>query len=162
MPSKSKKQQKFFGMVTAFKKGELDTKGMDKELVYKIKKATGSMKAKDVKDFAETKHKGLPEKVKKENRIVRFDDYLNESFPSLDFKKLKREIIPNRDEKRVMKSGKETAQDYAKKYKTYHMASKAFKDNIINFKPFSVKGDVTDAFIDEFWKELKKIFKENV
>jgi hypothetical protein len=35
------------------------------------------MSDKDVKDFASTKHKGLPEKVK-ENLITKFDKFINE------------------------------------------------------------------------------------
>lgn len=58
-PAKSVKQQKFFAMVHAKQKGEL------KDGSPAIKKAAKSMKKKDVKDFASTKHKGLPKKVKK-------------------------------------------------------------------------------------------------
>ena len=57
MPSKSKAQQRFFGMVDAYKKGEM------KNPSKKIKKAAKSMSMGDVKDFAETKHKGLPNRV---------------------------------------------------------------------------------------------------
>lgn len=67
MPSKSKSQQRFFGMVDAYKKGEL------KNASSKIKKAAKGMSTDDVKDFAETKHKGLPEKVE-EQTIVRLTE----------------------------------------------------------------------------------------
>jgi len=63
MPSKSKQQQKFMGMVHAYKKGEL------KNASKAVKDAAKSMSKKDTKDYASTKHKGLPKKVKKENRI---------------------------------------------------------------------------------------------
>jgi hypothetical protein len=53
----SKKQQKFMGMVHAAQKGE---RPASKE-VAKVAKGMGK---KDAKDFAATKHKGLPEKVK--------------------------------------------------------------------------------------------------
>jgi len=56
----SKKQQKFMGMVHAAQKGE---KPASKEVADVAK----SMKKGDVKDFAKTKHKGLPEKKKKTN-----------------------------------------------------------------------------------------------
>jgi hypothetical protein len=62
MPSKSKAQQKFMGMVHALKKGEMNPKDASPEL----KKAAQSMKKSDAKDFASTKHKGLPKKVKQE------------------------------------------------------------------------------------------------
>lgn len=66
MPSKSKSQQRFFGMVDAYKKGEL------KNPSKKIKKAAEGMTKKEVKDFAETKHKGLPNKV--EENIIRLTE----------------------------------------------------------------------------------------
>ena len=55
----SKQQQKFMGMAHAMQKGE-KIKGASKEL----KKVAKTMKPKDVEDFAATKHKGLPDKVK--------------------------------------------------------------------------------------------------
>ena len=67
MPSKSKAQQRFFGMVDAYKKGEM------KNASSKIKKAAKGMSMGDVKDFAETKHKGLPEKVN-EQTIIRLTE----------------------------------------------------------------------------------------
>ncbi len=54
----SKQQQKFMGMVHAMQKGE-KIKGASPEL----KKVAKSMGKKDAKDFAATKHKGLPKKV---------------------------------------------------------------------------------------------------
>jgi phage anti-repressor protein len=55
----SKQQQKFMGMAHAMQKGE-KIKGASAEL----KKVAKSMKKSDVEDFAATKHKGLPKKVK--------------------------------------------------------------------------------------------------
>lgn len=70
MPSKSKAQQRFFGMVDAYKKGEM------KNPSSKIKKAAKGMSMSDVKDFAETKHKGLPEKVEENmnKRVIRMTE----------------------------------------------------------------------------------------
>jgi len=65
MPSTSKSQQRLMGMVHAYQKGELKTKGMDKDLLSKIKNMAKQMKPKSVKDFAETKHNKLPQKVEK-------------------------------------------------------------------------------------------------
>ena len=52
----SKAQQRFMGMVRAEQKGEM------KNASPEVKEAAASMKAKDVKKYAETKHDGLPEK----------------------------------------------------------------------------------------------------
>jgi hypothetical protein len=54
----SKAQQKFMGMVHAAQKGE-------KPASKAVADVAKSMKKGDVKDFAQTKHKGLPEKKKK-------------------------------------------------------------------------------------------------
>ena len=67
MPSKSKAQQRFFGMVDAYKKGKL------KNPSKKIKDASKEMTMGSVKDFAETKHKGLPEKVDENVGITDID-----------------------------------------------------------------------------------------
>ena len=55
----SKKQQRFFGMVRAAQKGE----GAASPEVAKV---AGEISKKDAKDFAKTKHKGLPEKKKQQ------------------------------------------------------------------------------------------------
>ena len=54
--SVSKSQQRFFGMVRATQKGE--TKAPSSE----VARVASSIKKSDAKDFAKTKHKGLPEK----------------------------------------------------------------------------------------------------
>jgi len=63
MPSVSKAQQKFMGIVHAYKKGEIPASKVSKA----VKDAAKSMKKKSTKDFASTKHKGLPSKVRSEN-----------------------------------------------------------------------------------------------
>ena len=60
MPSVSRKQQRFFGIVRAAQKGTLES-----ETTPEVQRAAASMKKSDVKKFASTKHKGLPEKVSK-------------------------------------------------------------------------------------------------
>tara|TARA_B000000437_G_scaffold217660_1_gene195591 strand:- start:300 stop:875 length:576 start_codon:yes stop_codon:yes gene_type:complete len=60
MPAKSKAQQRFFGMVRAAQKGEMASPSPE------VSKAASSMSKSDVKKFAKTKHKGLPNKVEVE------------------------------------------------------------------------------------------------
>ena len=62
MPSKSKAQQKFMGMVHALKKGEMKPSDASPA----VKKAAKSMDTKSTEKYASTTHKGKPEKVKKE------------------------------------------------------------------------------------------------
>jgi hypothetical protein len=56
MPALSKKQQRFFGIVRAIQKGE------QTPTTPETAKAASDMKKSDVKKFASTKHKGLPNK----------------------------------------------------------------------------------------------------
>ena len=78
MPAVSKKQQRFFGIVRAAQKGTL--KG---EKTLEVQRAAASMKRKDVKKFASTKHKGLPEK-KKMNESVAVKE-LEDGLAKLDY-----------------------------------------------------------------------------
>ena len=56
MPAVSKAQQRFFGMVRATQKGEMENPSSE------VAQAASSMSKSDVKKFASTKHKKLPEK----------------------------------------------------------------------------------------------------
>jgi hypothetical protein len=70
----SKKQQKFMGMVHALQTGQIKPS----EVSDSIKKAAKTMKKKDVKDFASTKHEDLPERVD-ENIVLPLENlYKNE------------------------------------------------------------------------------------
>jgi len=73
--SKSKSQQRFFGMVDAVKKGELSPEKAGE----KVAKAAKDMSMDDVEDFAKTKHKGLPDHVD-ENLGQPDIDYLVKAF----------------------------------------------------------------------------------
>jgi len=59
MPSTSVAQQKLMGMAYALKKGELDPKDTSSE----VQELADSMTLKQLKDFASTKHDGLPQYV---------------------------------------------------------------------------------------------------
>ena len=74
MPALSKKQQKFFGIVRAIQKGE------QAPTTPETAKAAADMKKTDVKKFASTKHKGLPEKKKIKEDIQRVQKI---SFPQM-------------------------------------------------------------------------------
>lgn len=67
MPAKSRAQQRFFGMVRAAQKGEMDSPSPE------VAQAASSMKKSAVKDFASTKHKKLPEKKVEEEYF--FEEY---------------------------------------------------------------------------------------
>ena len=81
MPAVSKAQQRFMGMVRATQKGEMKNPSPE------VADAAASMKKKDAKDFASTKHKGLPEK----KEVKEMKGYGEERFCELCGKKEYRE-----------------------------------------------------------------------
>jgi len=62
MPASSKAQQRFFGVVKSMQKGDKPKKG-------EAGKIAKQMSKKDVDKYASTKHKGKPEKVKREMKV---------------------------------------------------------------------------------------------
>ena len=67
MPSQSKSQQRLMGQAYAYKKGELKSS----EVSAEIKELADNMTLKQLKDFASTKHDGLPEVV--EEGVIKID-----------------------------------------------------------------------------------------
>ena len=63
MPAKSEKQARFFRLVKGVQSGNVSKSKVSKN----VRNAAKSMSKKDAHDFAATKHKGLPEKVKKKD-----------------------------------------------------------------------------------------------
>ena len=116
MPASSKSQQRFFGVVKAMQKGDIPKKG-------KAGKIAKSMSKDDVDDFASTKHKGLPKKVKKEMKVrelikklvreIMTEEQITEA---LDAKKIKKEL--NNSLKGVRKNNFTLARELNKINKT--------------------------------------------
>ena len=97
MPSTSIAQQRLMGQAYALKTGELKSSDLDPKYRKQIEDLAASMTEKDLKDFAETSHKGLPQKVKENytmtnNYIPTFENFLNEAtvpkFSMIDYSKL--------------------------------------------------------------------------
>ena len=73
MPAKSKAQQKLFALALAYKRGEVtDVSDEVKEL--------SKLPEKDLVDYAETKHKGLPDKVEEETTPQMIQRLLSKTF----------------------------------------------------------------------------------
>jgi hypothetical protein len=83
MPSKSKSQQRIMGLAYAYKSGDVKSKDLNPKYADEVKKISKSMTKKQLKDFAKTKHKGLPEKV--EERIMTFNSFVKENYTFEDF-----------------------------------------------------------------------------
>lgn len=63
MPSTSKTQQRLMGVAYAVKKGDMKLSEVDAEYRDKVQELVSNMTLKQLKDFASTSHKGLPDKV---------------------------------------------------------------------------------------------------
>jgi hypothetical protein len=74
MPAKSKAQQRFMGMVHAVQKGDMEAPSSE------VEKAADSMSDADAKDYASTKHKGLPNHVKKENMEKQLKEIIRQTY----------------------------------------------------------------------------------
>jgi CO dehydrogenase/acetyl-CoA synthase beta subunit len=74
MPSKSKTQQRLFGMAAAYKSGDLETEDLPEDLIDKIKNIADNMSKEEIDKFAKTKHKNIPEK----KFVPNFDEFINE------------------------------------------------------------------------------------
>jgi len=116
--AKSKAQQKFMGLVHSVQKGETDPEDVSKN----VKDAAKSMKKKDVKDFASTKHKGIPSKVKKEQKL--------------------RELVRNLVSKILVKEG------YIKVPAGYEEKIKSIADMVKSRSDFYNKNGVNQLLID--------------
>ena len=174
MPSVSKKQQRFFGIVSAAQKGTLKGKK-----TLEVQRAAASMKEKDVKKFASTKHKGLPERKKvKVNEDAKMakqsDDKLKAAhtkFSSMDkspantfmLKRIQREM--NRRKKNLKYSMKE---DYVKEledglvkmdYPTYDEVDKLMckiaKDNDIDTTTLHMAFKTKHLMVPDDWAKKK-------
>ena len=126
MPASSKAQQRFFGIVRGIQKGSSKGSKAAKDVAKRMDKD-------DVEDYAKTKHKGLPNKVKREQRVREL------------IKKMVREIMAEdslptkvKDKYKKLKSKpeSETGKDF-EKHHTYHsgphMKGKSAEDDTYDF-----------------------------
>lgn len=75
MPSKSKSQQKLFGIVHGCKSGKIDSEICDSPKIKKISQGIGGKAA---EEFARTKHKALPERIKESMGFREWLESINE------------------------------------------------------------------------------------
>ena len=66
MPATSKQQQRLFGLALSVKRGETPRSEASKEVLNIV----DNMSEKEIEDYAGTKHKGLPNKVKQEEAML--------------------------------------------------------------------------------------------
>ena len=125
MPAVSKKQQKFFGIVRAIQKGEMAP------TTPETAKAATDMKKGDVKKFASTKHKGLPEKkkIEEDRQIKKIIKQLRKSVKAHDKqadtleKKIEEQISFPQMQQRV-RDAKERRREQKKKSEKLYMDTK--------------------------------------
>ena len=81
MPAKSKSQQRLFGMVHAYNKGEFHG---SRSLRNRLAALSKHISDDDARHFAETKHKGLPETTTKEAQMVFSPTELERAYASIN------------------------------------------------------------------------------
>tara|TARA_Y100000766_G_scaffold172494_1_gene148060 strand:+ start:8190 stop:10358 length:2169 start_codon:yes stop_codon:yes gene_type:complete len=179
----SRKQQRFFGMVRAAQKGEA------KATSPEVSRTAASIKMKDAKKFASTKHKGLPEKKMKKESVSedakmarQSDDKLSaahkkfsgmEQTPANSFMKKRIEKEINRRKKSV-KEDKEayhtmSTKEFNKTHRDFKSGSKKKGNARVTKGVTNPSGTTTPSsrrvkFSDEYIYELdlKKIGKKIV
>jgi hypothetical protein len=130
--SLSRAQQRFMGMVYAAKKGETPASP-------EVAKAASGMSKKAAKDFAKTKHEGLPEKkeeTKEEVSLVDkiLEDVMSEAFPgTISGGKRRKGLSKTIQGKQVDKLADEG--DYERADKLQDVSSVKLKKNKSNPKP---------------------------
>ena len=90
----SKAQQRFFGMVRAAQKGEMEDPSPE------VSKAAASMSKSDVKDFAKTKHAKLPEKKETKEETSLVDDIVENLRAQRLKRQAKRELAQDKANRR--------------------------------------------------------------
>jgi hypothetical protein len=68
--SKSRQQQKIMGLALSVKRGDTPKSKVSKS----VKDMANKMSEKDLEDFASTKHKGLPKKVKSKETVKKLEE----------------------------------------------------------------------------------------
>lgn len=161
MPAVSKAQQKFFGIVRAIQKGEMAP------TTPETAKAAASMKKKDVKDFASTKHKGLPmkkeveeayyggeEQRKKDEQKAKYEKQMKKMLPKRAFDSMGRELDP--------RSGKLKEEDnYSQKDKIMKKAKPLHKHLFKSFNKGNREGDVNESRYDRYDDEKREFEKSD-
>ena len=125
MPSKSKQQQKFFGVVKAMQKGDIPKKGEAGEVA-------DDMTKKEVDKMASTKHKGLVNKIK---------ELVEEEIKSLIEAELPDEGFSDPEQMREAKSAKSLKSDYDKAVKKEQALSSLLLVNLEKYKSAKASGD---------------------
>ena len=128
----SKKQQQFFGIVRAMQKGDMKKGGEAGEVAK-------DMKVSDVKDFAKTKHKGLPTKKK------------SEGYADDQREKTQRQLAAH--EKAMIKSAKKSIEKYEK--------NKNKNEEAAGVGIVTKQNATVDVPVGGEYQNVKKLFKRN-
>jgi hypothetical protein len=134
MPSVSKSQQRLMGQAYAYKTGDIKLKDLDPKYAEEIKDLAKSMTKKQLRDFAKTNHKGLPEKKSKkknESRIMNFDSFVNENI--LNFY---------------------TFEDFT--HSDMEMVKELYLDGMTDSKQISIETDLSVATVEQIIQTLKR------
>ena len=110
MPAVSKKQQRFFGMVRAAQKGEMENPSSE------VADVANDISVKDAKKFAKTKHKGLPEKKMQKESFQNWRKKASEAMKRVSKKKQEKKPQMDATTKKLHKWRKDKEHAEREKY----------------------------------------------
>ena len=156
----SKQQQKYFGLVRAIQKGEASGSP-------EAEKTAKEMSMKDVKDYASTKHKGLPRKVQSEN-IIEMKNKEGHTFVISD-RDVKgksqdkvRMHVQDKDGKKIKDYGSHVSADRAKRFAKARGFSEDLRSNIDAIKKNEKKEKKMDEMSgDMAYRAMDKAHKKS-
>jgi len=128
----SKAQQRFFGMVRATQKGEMENPSPE------VSKVAASMSKSDVKDFAKTKHAKLPEKKETKEETSLVDDIVENLRAQRLKRQAKRQVAQAKQARRTSAYKNKTIDDLLTKGKVNDAAGKSKRVEVK--APANVKG----------------------
>jgi hypothetical protein len=163
----SRAQQKFMGMVHSAQKGE-------KPASKGVAQVAKTMKKSDAKDFASTKHKGLPKKVTKtdEEKTTKRDDHAERAgkqvAKDIEYDEKKKDGIHGKkrdsEDAKAERAGKRVAKDieYDKKKKEKKVEETTTSGSVATAMPAGKAGSVVGKGIyDSINREVEKMISES-
>lgn len=166
--AKSPEQQRFFGKVLAFKRGEIGENDVDSE----IKKAAENMTTDQIKKYAGTKHSEIKDSINKDMSTIeklvleKFKEKIGEEkneYQKFFAKKLDNEdkSIPDMSDEEKKDFFNRVSKEWEKVKKDKNLDEKTFKENALKkFK--KEKKKYSELNKEEFFASLNESKKEDI
>lgn len=167
MPAKSKAQQRLFALVHAAQTGKKTINQIPKEFRKTVETIVNTISKKKAKEFAETKHKKLPEKIKESiNTKTSLIDFMALKPYLEDIMKLEELLaeqeMPSKRAEKELENIKKTIEN-SQKHELEAMAlspKRPMEHRLMALKKLKGK-DVTEKDLDDLLANVRERFKKN-